>query len=137
MDRTWDEIDAPAAQETCYSFILLRPKDQRASAVQARLMQADRMVAAFDSHLITVDILGDHANVLYLKFPVAWPAEPGYADRLSAIVEDYFRSPEIADYMCDAGFAQVRLSARGLNDRRIHPVWTARVTSEGLQREGP
>jgi hypothetical protein len=29
------------------------------------------------------------------------------------------------------------LSARGLNDGRIHPIWTARVTSEGLLKVGP
>ena len=37
--------------------------------------------------------------------------------------------------MCDSGFAEVRLSARGLNDRRIHPIWTARITSEGLVKD--
>jgi hypothetical protein len=34
--------------------------------------------------------------------------------------------------MCIAGFAEVRLSARDMIDQRIHPIWKARVTSEGL-----
>ncbi len=122
----------PEPSESCYSYILLRPKDQRAAAVQARLKQADDMVAALDSHTITVDLVGDHANILSLKFPVRWPAPPSYSDRVSAIVEDYFSSSEVEDYLCHSGFAEVRLSARGLNDHRIHPIWTALVTSEGL-----
>ena len=31
----------PAPIESCYAYILLRPKDQRATAVQARLKKAD------------------------------------------------------------------------------------------------
>jgi hypothetical protein len=38
--------------------------------------------------------------------------------------------------MCNAGFAEVRLAVRGINDRRLHPIWTARVTSEGLVKDG-
>ena len=94
------------------------------------------MSAALDSRTVTVDIIGDHANILSLQAPVQWPPPPAYADRLSAIIEDYFAAPEIADYMCNSGFAEVRLSALGLNDRRLHPLWTARVTSEGLLRVG-
>jgi hypothetical protein len=122
----------PEPGTSCYSFILLRPRDQRAIAVQARLKQADKMAAALDSRTFAVDILGDHANILSLQYPVRWPAPPAYTERLSAVVEDYFRSPDVEDYMCVSGFAEVRLSARGLNDHRIHPIWTARVTSEGL-----
>jgi hypothetical protein len=121
---------------SCYSFILLRPKEQRAIAVQARLKQADAMAAALDSRIITVDLVGNHANILSLQFPVHWPAPPSYSDRFSAIVEKYFSSPEVEDDMCNSGFDQVRLQARGLNDRRIHPIWTARVTSEGLLKLG-
>jgi hypothetical protein len=47
-------------------------------------------------------------------------------------VEDYFASVDIEDDMCIAGFAEVRLSARDVIDQRIHPIWKARVTSEGL-----
>jgi hypothetical protein len=135
MAVTPTEANVPAPDKSCYSFILMRPKDQRARAVQARLEQADRMAAAFDSHLVTVDIIGDHANILSLKVPVVWPAKQFYPDRVSSVVEDYFSSPDIEDYMCNSGFAEVRLSVRGLNDRRIHPIWTARVTSEGLLKD--
>jgi hypothetical protein len=117
---------------SCYSFILLRPKSQRAIAVQARLKQVDAMAAALDSRTVTVDLVGDHANILSLRFPVRWPAPPSWSDRVSAVLDNYFSSPEIEDDMCNSGFAEVRLSARGVNDGRIHPIWTARVTSEGL-----
>jgi hypothetical protein len=126
----------PEPGSSCYSFTLLRPKQQRAVAVQARLKQADAMVAALNSHVITVDLVGDHANILSLQFPARWPAPPSYADRVSAIVEHYFSLPEVEDDLCNSGFDQVRLQARGLNDRRIHPIWTARVTSEGLLKLG-
>jgi hypothetical protein len=96
------------------------------------------MVAALDSRTITVDLVGDHANILSLQFPVRWPAPASYSDRVSTIVEKYFSSPEVEDDLCNSGFDQVRLQARGLNDhRRIHPIWTARVTSEGLLKLGP
>jgi hypothetical protein len=121
---------------SCYKFILLRPKDQRATAVQVRLKQADRMVAALQ-RTITVDLVGDHANILSLQFPMRWPSPPSLADHVSTIVENYFSSPEVEDDFCNSGFAEVRLSARGLNDGRIHPIWTARVTSEGLLKLGP
>jgi hypothetical protein len=121
---------------SCYSFILLRPRDQRATAVQARLKQVDAMAAALDSRTVTVDLLGDHANILSLRFPVRWPAPPSWSDRVSAVLENYFSSPEIEDDLCNSGFAEVRLSARGVNDGRIHPIWTARVTSEGLVKSG-
>jgi hypothetical protein len=39
--------------------------------------------------------------------------------------------------MCNSGFDEVRLSARGLNDRRTHLIWTARITTEGLLKLGP
>jgi hypothetical protein len=131
-----DSQAEPEPGSSCYSFTLLRPKQQRAVAVQARLRQADAMVAALDSHVITVDLVGNHANILSLQFPVRWPAPPSYADRVSAIVEHYFSSPEVEDDLCNSGFDQVRLQARGLNDRRIHLIWTARVTSEGLLKLG-
>jgi hypothetical protein len=127
----------PEPGASCYSFILLRPKDQRATAVQARLKQVDAMVSALDSRTVTVDLVGDHANILSLQFRVRWPAPPSYSDRVSAIVENYFSSPEVEDDLCNSGFDEVRLQARGLNDRRIHPIWTARVTSEGLLKLGP
>jgi hypothetical protein len=56
---------------------------------------------------------------------------------VSSIVEDYLTSPDVQDYMCNSGFDEVRLSARGLNDRRIHPIWTARITTEGLLKLAP
>ncbi len=121
--------------ESCYSFILLRPKDQRATAVQARLKQADKMAAGFDPRVVSVDLLGDHANILALQFPVAWPDEASYSARISSLIDDYLSSPDIEDYLCNSGFAEVRLSARGLNDRKIHPIWTARVTTEGLLKD--
>jgi hypothetical protein len=131
MRRVTDEIYENAPPQYCYSFNLKRPREQRASAVQARLEQADRMTAAFDPDLLTVDLIGDHANVLSLEFPVVWPAQ-SYVSHVSSIVEQYFASVDIEDYMCGAGFAEVRLSARGLISQRLHHIWTARVTSEGL-----
>jgi hypothetical protein len=122
---------------SCYSFIHLRPRSQRDEAAQARLEQADRMVAALDSGTILVDIIGDHVNILSLQFPAVWPAPPSYSDHISSIVLDYFSSPDIEDDMCNSGFAEVRLSAWGLNDRRFHRIWTARVTSEGLLKLAP
>lgn len=131
LRRITDEIYENSPPQYCYSFILKRPRDQRATAVQARLEQADRMTAAFDPGLLTVDLIGDHANVLSLEFAVVWPAQ-SYVSHVSSVVEKYFASAEIEDYMCGAGFSEVRLSARGLIDQRLHHVWTARVTSEGL-----
>src|ERR1700690_2187335 len=113
----------PEPGASCYSFILLRPKDQRAIAVQARLKKADELAAAFRRSKLTVDLMGDHANVLSLQFPAVWPAEPAYAERVSSIVEDYLTTPDVQDYMCNSGFDEVRLSARGLKDRRVHPLW--------------
>jgi hypothetical protein len=31
----------------------------------------------------------------------------------------------------------VKLSLRGLNDQRLHELWTARVTTEGLLKKSP
>ena len=121
--------------ESCYSFILLRPKEQRATAVQARLQQADKMAAGLNPRVVSVDLLGDHANILALQFPVAWPDEASYSSRISSLIDDYLSSPDVEDYLCNSGFAEVRLSARGLNDRKIHPLWTARVTTEGLLKD--
>jgi hypothetical protein len=130
----------PAGQPTsirnCYAYILLRPRSQRAVAVQARLRKADLMTAAFDASPVTVDLLGDHANILSLQFPVVWPYQVSYLDRVRSVVEEYFASPDIQDYMCNAGFAEVRLSVLGINDGLVHPLWTARVTSEGLVKDG-
>jgi len=133
--RTSVEIHRPGTDESCYSFILLRPKDQRATAVQARLQQADKMAAGFNPRVVSVDLLGDHANILALQFPVAWPDEASYSTRISSLIDDYLSSPDVEDYLCNSGFAEVRLSARGLNDRKIHPIWTARVTTEGLLKD--
>lgn len=131
MQRITNELYKNAPPQYCYSFIRKRPREQRASAVQARLAQADRMTAAFEPDVLTVDLVGDHANVLSLEFSVNWPAE-SYLSRISSVVKEYFASVDIEDYMCSAGFAEVRLSARDVIDQRIHPIWSARVTSEGL-----
>ena len=141
--ETRSEINSPPVEpvaqsppiENCYAYILLRPRDQRAMAVQARLQKADLMRAAFSSRTVTVDLLGDHANILSLQFPVVWPYQAAYLNRIRSVVEDYFATPDVADYLCNAGFAEVRLAARGINDRRIHSIWTARVTSEGLVKD--
>jgi hypothetical protein len=125
------EVDRPLAQ-SCYAFMRRRPRSQQAEAVQARLRHADRMTAAFDPDLLTVDVLGDHANILSVEFPVVWPDDLAHVSRVSAVVDDYFASPAIHDYLCQAGFAEVKLSARGLNDEQSHPIWTAQVTTAGL-----
>jgi hypothetical protein len=121
---------------SCFAFIPFRPPQQRADAVQERLRQSDEMSAALASQM-TVDLVGDHANVLSLEFPVNWPASPGYAQRVSAIVEHYFSEADVEDNLCNAGFAAVKLSLRGLNDQRLHQLWTARVTTEGLLKQEP
>jgi hypothetical protein len=131
-----EPVDQPPPIEDCYGYILLRPRDQRAMAVQARLKKADLMRAAFSSRTVTVDLLGDHANILSLQFPVVWPYQAAYLNSIRSVVEDYFATPDVQDYMCNAGFAEVRLAVRGINDRRIHTVWTARVTSVGLVIDG-
>jgi hypothetical protein len=121
--------------ESCYSFTLLRPKDQRATAVQARLRQADKMAAGFDPHVVSVDLVGDHANILALQFPVKWPEAAPYSQRISSVIDEYFSSSDIQDALCNSGFAEVRLSARGLRDGKIHPIWTAQVTVAGLTKD--
>jgi hypothetical protein len=126
-----NELLTNTAPQYCYSFIRKRPREQRAGAVQARLAQSDRMTAAFEPDLLTVDLIGDHANILSLEFPVAWP-DQSQVSHVSSVVEEYFAAVDIEDYMCSAGFAEVRLSARDVIDQRIHPLWSARVTSEGL-----
>jgi hypothetical protein len=131
MRQITDELDKNAPPQYCYSFILRRPGDQRASAVQARLEQADRMVAAFEPDLLTVDLIGDHANILSLEFPIVWP-DQSRVSQISSVIEEYFAAVDIEDYMCGAGFAEVRLSARSVADHRLHSIWSARVTSEGL-----
>jgi hypothetical protein len=135
--RPTNEILPPPMSQSCYSFMLLRPKDQRAIAVQARLKKADELSSAFHPSKVAVDLIGDHANILSLQFPVVWPADPAYASRVSSIVEDYLTTPDVQDYMCNSGFDEVRLSARGRNDRRLHPIWTARITTEGLLKLTP
>ncbi len=126
----------PKPGSSCFAYIPLRPRNQRADAVQERLRQADEMAAALDAETVTVDLVGDHANVLSLEFPVRWPAPPFYAQRVSTVVERYFSTSEVEDDLCNAGFAAVKLSLRSLNDKSVHPIWTARVTSEGLLRQG-
>ena len=130
--HTTEEIYRALPSQSCYAFMLRRPKAQRAAAVQARLTQADHMSAALDSDTFSVDLVGDHANVLSLEFPVVWPAVPNYAEKVSSVLVDYLSVPEIQDYLCNSGFAEVKLSAHGLNDGRSHLLWTAKVTSEGL-----
>jgi hypothetical protein len=122
---------------SCFAFIPLRPPQQRADAVQERLRQTDEMSATLDSKTVTVNLIGDHANVLSLEFPVKWPAPPAYAQRVSAIVERYFSTADVEDNLCNAGFAAVKLSLRGLNDQHLHHLWTARVTTEGLLKQEP
>jgi hypothetical protein len=131
MRRITNELYKNFPPQYCYSFIRKRPREQRADAVQARLAQADRMTAAFEPDLLTVDLTGDHANILSLEFRVAWP-DQSHVSHVSSVVEEYFASVDIEDYMCSAGFAEVRLSARSVANDRIHPIWSARVTSEGL-----
>jgi len=137
IQSTIDRFDELAPTESCYSYMRQRPKDQRDVAVQARLRKTDQMTTAFGSRIVTVDLLGDHANILSLQFPVIWPGNPAYFSRVSSVIESYLTTPEIQDYMCDAGFAEVRLSARGVNDGRLHPLWTARITTEGLVKAAP
>jgi hypothetical protein len=137
IQRTPEQVDQFSPSENCYSYILLRPKDQRAMAVQARLKKADQMAAAFGAQRVRVDLVGDHVNILSLEFPGVWPDQASYSHRISSVVEDYFATPEVQDYMCNAGFAEVRLSVRAIDDRRIHPIWTARITSEGLVKDLP
>jgi hypothetical protein len=131
MQRITEELNKTAPPQYCYSFNRKRPRDQRADAVQARLAQADRMVAAFEPELLSVDLIGDHANILSLEFSVDWPDE-SRVSQVSSIVEAYLTSVDIEDYMCGAGFAKVQLSARSVADQHIHSIWSARVTSEGL-----
>lgn len=132
LESPSDLLEKKVPKQLCSPFIFKRPRSQRADAVQARLQQADRMTAAFDEELLTVDLIGDHANILSLEIPVAGAAEPSYVNRVSAVVEDYFSSADVQDYLCNSGFAEVRLSARGLDDGKLKPVWNAQVTSEGL-----
>jgi hypothetical protein len=131
MQRITIELNKTAPPQYCYSFVGKRPREQRADAVQARLAQADRMVAAFEPELLSVDLIGDHANILSLEFSVDWP-DASRVSQVSSIVEEYLASVDIEDYMCGAGFAEVQLSARSLADQHIHTIWSARVTSEGL-----
>ena len=131
------EVLRPPATQSCYAFMLLRPRNQRAKAVQARLKKADELAAAFHSSKVSVDLVGDHANILSLQFHTVWPVEPAYAGSVSSVVEDYLSSPDVEDYLCNSGFDQVKLSALGRNDRRVHSIWTARITTEGLLRLEP
>ena len=137
VQRPPQEVLRPPAIQSCYAFMLLRPRNQRAKAVQARLKKADELAAAFHSSKVYVDLVGDHANILSLQFHTVWPVEPAYAGSVSSVVEDYLSSPDVEDYLCNSGFDQVRLSALGRNDRRIHPIWSARITTEGLLRVAP
>jgi hypothetical protein len=131
MQQITNTLYKNAPPQYCYSYTRRRPKDQRANAVQARLEQADRMVAAFEPDFMTVDLIGDHANILSLEFPAAWP-DQSRVDQISSVVEEYFASADIEDYLCGAGFAEVQLSARSVADGRLHSIWSAQVTSEGL-----
>ncbi len=132
IQRTTEEVYKSLPSQSCYGYMLRRPRAQRADAVQARLKQADQMSAALDSDIFNVDLQGDHANILALDFPVVWPAMPTYSEKVSSVIVDYLSVPEIQDYLCNSGFSEVKLSARDLNDGRSHLLWTAKVTSEGL-----
>lgn len=129
--RAARRIHYPGFHDSCYSYILLRPKGQRATAVQARLSKADAIEAAFGAQTVDVDLIGDHANIMALQFPVVWPAD-SYTNHVSSVIEEYLSTPDVLDYMCNSGFAEVRLSARGLNDGEMHLLWTARITAESL-----
>jgi hypothetical protein len=124
----------PGLHDSCYAYMMMRPKSQREDAVQARLNKADAIEAAFSAQTVDVDLMGDHANILALQFPVVWP-DKSRADRVSSVLEEYLSTPDVLDYMCNAGFAKVSLSARGLNDGRLHELWTAHVTAEGLVKD--
>jgi hypothetical protein len=132
LQAATDTIYETTPSKTCYSYMLERPKDQQAVAVQARLRKADQMSEAFGSHLVSVDLLGDHVNVLSLQLPAVRTASSTFLRQVSSVVEDYLTEPSIQDYLCDAGFAEVRLSERSSNDGRMHPLWTARITTDGL-----
>jgi hypothetical protein len=45
------------------------------------------MTAAFEPDLMTVSLIGDHANILSLEFAVTWPDEFRIG-RVSSIVEE-------------------------------------------------
>jgi hypothetical protein len=126
-----------APRQTCYAYMRLRPAEQRANAVQARLRKVDQMTAAFDARTFTVELKGDHANILSLQFSAPWPADPEYTRKVSSVVEDYLTTPEVQEYLCASGFAEVRLSQRGVNDGRTHPLWKARITTEGMLKVAP
>jgi hypothetical protein len=131
LRRAAKEMHRPGLHDSCYAYILLRPKVQRATAVQARLDKADAIEAAFGAQTVDVDLVGDHANIMALQFPAVWP-DYAYAARVSSIIEDYLSTPDVLDYMCNSGFAEVRLSARGSTDGKMHLLWTAKITAEGL-----
>lgn len=116
----------------CYLFARGKTASQRANAVQERLRQADQMSATLDPHIIAVDLVGDHANILSMRFAVKWPADLGYAGHVRAIIQNYFSSPAVVNGSCDAGFSKIELSAVGVNDGLLHSLWTAQFTSEGL-----
>lgn len=120
--------------DSCYALMARRPKGQREVAVQARLAKFDHIVEALESPNFTVELEGDHANTLSLEFPIAWPALQAYSDKVSAVVDEYFAVPAVRDYLCGSGFYEVKLTARGTNDGLVHPIWTAKVTSEGLTK---
>jgi hypothetical protein len=101
-------------------------------AVQVRLRHADRVTAAFNQKLPTVDIPGDRADILSLEFPVEWPATPAYVRRVSTVVDNYFPARDIKDHVCQSEFAEVTLSSGGMNDKKSLPVWRAEVTTNGL-----
>jgi hypothetical protein len=71
-------------------------------------------------------------NILSLQFSAVRTANPEYARQVSSVVEDYVSAPSIRDYLCNAGFAEVRLSERSAIDGRVHSLWTARITTDGL-----
>jgi hypothetical protein len=135
LENLTEEIDKPVEQ-SCYAYMRRRPASQRADAVQARLRHADRMTSSFDPNLLTVDVLGDHANILSLEFPVVWPDSPAHVSQVSSVINEYFSSPAIKDYLCQSGFDEVRLSARGVNDEKSHSIWKAQVTTDGLVKSG-
>jgi hypothetical protein len=131
MQRITDELNKAAPPQYCYSFNRKRQRGQRADAAQALLAQADRMVAAFEPELLSVDLIGDHANILALEFSADWPDE-SRVSQVSSIVEGYLASVDIEGYMCGAGFAEVQLSARSMADQHIHTIWSARLTKREL-----
>ncbi len=98
-----EPVDQPPPIKNCYAYILLRPRDQRAMAVQARLKKADVMSGS---------LWFAHGHSRPARRPRQYPvpavpcrmAGPAVLpDRIRSVVEDYFSTPDVEDYMCNRG----------------------------------